>query len=477
MFDSTPDVSHIDQMSEVIRYVHIENKKVEVKESFLGYFHFTGKKAIDITQDILNAVEEDGLDLAMCRGQGYDNASTIAGVHSGVQARIREINPKALLVPCANHSLNLCGVHSFATVSSCVTFFGCMFFSQAQPTDGIFSWQTLKLRSRGLQKPGGVLTMRLLSLCSRASRRLPIPLRNFVTLQKLSTLKEQLKLSYLQEVLVEKAMEFAKGICEEMEIPPAKRRTFRRKKSMTGEKAIHEPLTLEAELKRSMLECIDTFHTEINTRCQGMEEISLRFAILKSKNLLKSSETELPELVGNLVSNYEEMSTEDMLKEIPRLRRFLQAAYVPEKEAVKWSSLRLLQFIVEFELLDSVPNLTLALRFYFTLCVSVASCERSFSKTKLIKTYLRSTMSQARLSSSAILSIENGVARGIDFDEAISQFAESKGEVKERWLLVPKEEHLAVDEQIIPTKAQSTLKQYNPKKPHKVFVLSGVSGV
>ena len=46
--------------------------------------------------------------------------------------------------------------------------------------------------------------------------------------------------------------------------------------------------------------------------------------------------------------------------------------------------------------------------------------------------------------------------------------------------LVPIEECLAVDEQIIPFKGKSSLKQYNPKKPHKwgckVFVLSGVSG-
>ncbi|XP_071051398.1 piggyBac transposable element-derived protein 3-like [Onthophagus taurus] len=52
--------------------------------------------------------------------------------------------------------------------------------------------------------------------------------------------------------------------------------------------------------------------------------------------------------------------------------------------------------------------------------------------------------------------------------------------VRERLLTIPKEEHMAVDEQIIPTKARSHLKQYNPKKPHKwgykVFVLSGVSG-
>lgn len=52
--------------------------------------------------------------------------------------------------------------------------------------------------------------------------------------------------------------------------------------------------------------------------------------------------------------------------------------------------------------------------------------------------------------------------------------------LNQRLHLVPKEEYLAVDEQSIPTKSRSTLKQYNAKKPHKwgykAFVLSGVSG-
>ncbi|GBM30285.1 hypothetical protein AVEN_52690-1 [Araneus ventricosus] len=48
-------------------------------------------------------------------------ASTMAGVHSGVQTRICQLNPKALFV---SHSLNLCGVHSFTTAPLCVTFFG-----------------------------------------------------------------------------------------------------------------------------------------------------------------------------------------------------------------------------------------------------------------------------------------------------------------------------------------------------------------
>ena len=67
IFDSIPDISHIDQISEIICYVHIENKKVEKKESFLGFFQLTGKKADDIQKDtILKVIEQDGQDITMC---------------------------------------------------------------------------------------------------------------------------------------------------------------------------------------------------------------------------------------------------------------------------------------------------------------------------------------------------------------------------------------------------------------------------
>ncbi|GBP85380.1 PiggyBac transposable element-derived protein 3 [Eumeta japonica] len=52
--------------------------------------------------------------------------------------------------------------------------------------------------------------------------------------------------------------------------------------------------------------------------------------------------------------------------------------------------------------------------------------------------------------------------------------------LRQRILTVPKEQYMAVDEQIIPTKSRSSMRQYNPKKPHKWgyknFVLSGSSG-
>ena len=58
--------------------------------------------------------------------------------------------------------------------------------------------------------------------------------------------------------------------------------------------------------------------------------------------------------------------------------------------------------------------------------VSVAACERSFSKLKLIKTYLRSTMSYSRFSNLAILYIEHELAESIDFEAVIDEFASLK---------------------------------------------------
>lgn len=54
-----------------------------------------------------------------------------------------------------------------------------------------------------------------------------------------------------------------------------------------------------------------------------------------------------------------------------------------------------------------VPNAMIAYRIWLTLPITVAHGERSFSKLKIIKNYMRSTMSQDRLNGLTIISIEN----------------------------------------------------------------------
>ena len=71
-----------------------------------------------------------------------------------------------------------------------------------------------------------------------------------------------------------------------------------------------------------------------------------------------------------------------------------------------------------------------ALIMFLTLPVTVATAERSFSKLKYIKNYLRNCMGQERLKGLAMLSIEASRAKVMDVDKLIDRFAEMKARRK-----------------------------------------------
>jgi hypothetical protein len=64
------------------------------------------------------------LDFKICRGQGYDNGSNMRGKNKGVQARIRQENPRAFFMPCGSLSLNLVVGESAISSTEAVSFFG-----------------------------------------------------------------------------------------------------------------------------------------------------------------------------------------------------------------------------------------------------------------------------------------------------------------------------------------------------------------
>jgi hypothetical protein len=68
------------------------------------------------------------------------------------------------------------------------------------------------------------------------------------------------------------------------------------------------------------------------------------------------------------------------------------------------------------------PNASIAYRILFIVAVIIASAERSFSKLKLLKNYLRSAMSQERLNGLASLCIEKKVLNDIDINSIIDDF-------------------------------------------------------
>ena len=87
----------------------------------------------------------------------------------------------------------------------------------------------------------------------------------------------------------------------------------------------------------------------------------------------------------------------------------------------------LYKLLIDSHMTASVPELTTVCALFLTLPVTVASAERSFSKLKLIKTYLRSTMAQERLDGLSLLAIERDAAQKLDIDTIINKFANIKG--------------------------------------------------
>ena len=75
---------------------------------------------------------------------------------------------------------------------------------------------------------------------------------------------------------------------------------------------------------------------------------------------------------------------------------------------------------VEYSAMASAfTDVVTALLLFLTLPVTVASAERSFSKLRLIKNYLRSTIGQDRLLHLALLSIEAVSAEKLQTDQII----------------------------------------------------------
>ncbi|CAI6363959.1 unnamed protein product [Macrosiphum euphorbiae] len=78
-----------------------------------------------------------------------------------------------------------------------------------------------------------------------------------------------------------------------------------------------------------------------------------------------------------------------------------------------------LEYICENQFVELLPNTYTSLRILLTLYVTAATGERSFSKLKIIKNYLRSQMSQDRLVGLAMISIEKELAYNMDMEEVV----------------------------------------------------------
>lgn len=202
-----------------------------------------------------------------------------------------------------------------------------------------------------------------------------------------------------------------------------KSKRISRVKQKPGEKARDEPIVspqkkFEVEFFNPLL---DEFIMSINERFSQFNEH------LETWNFLYNFENlpiEQEELLQKCLKLQESLTVDEIADidgvylshELKRIR----SVYDSKENS---TPINVLNFIKKNQMEEMFPNIWISLRILLTFPVTVASGERSFSKLKLIKTYLRSTISQEQLNHLAKLSIENQLAKTINFDEVISRFA------------------------------------------------------
>ena len=117
--DSTPDISHVDQLTCILRYV-LPSGPVE---RFVTFLDMQGHSGQELAQSLLIFLATHSIDIADCRGQSYDNASNMSGKYNCMQAIIRQHCVLVDYVPCVAHSLNLVGQSAASCCHLAVCYF------------------------------------------------------------------------------------------------------------------------------------------------------------------------------------------------------------------------------------------------------------------------------------------------------------------------------------------------------------------
>ncbi|XP_058783708.1 uncharacterized protein LOC131658431 [Vicia villosa] len=219
-----------------------------------------------------------------------------------------------------------------------------------------------------------------------------------------------------------KALVNAKEIAIELNISPTfpQRRIIKRKRHF--DENLNTPI-LELSEEESFrvnyfLYLVNQAIVSLNKRFEQYQEYESIFGFLFTSHKLQSlDDATLKSCCSNFerVLKHNEQSDidgNDLFGELELLREMLPEEIMKPTDILLFSKGS-----------DCFPYTVIAYRILLTIPVTVASAERSFSKLKLLKTYLRSTMSQERLNGLALIAVENDFLETLKYEELLDEFA------------------------------------------------------
>lgn len=470
--DSTPDITHTDQLCIVIRYV--ESKTNEPVERFLKFVPIQSHAAEHLYDTLKAFFKKIGIELKYCRGQSYDNASNMAGKYSGLQARLKADNSLAEYVPCSAHSLNLVGVNAVESCQLATSYFGFVqalynFFSGSPHRWDILisklseqrDYLTLKSLSgtrwsananavKALRKSYTIISETLFEMSENGNENaatkfeakcLHKKIQSFenalltviwdTLLQRINSTSKTLQsvtcsidsivplyeslISFVQNVRTD----FGFDKCEKDAAMLVGEISYTKTRKKRIPKAIDDSVCLDVSENLSEREkfVTQTFYVmcdnlilHLNERMKAYHFLERRFSFLFSKN---NAPKELSEAIKKFQDIYNEDVDEDFSDEFVQFSEFMPNVS---------NAVEMLKLIKSLQIQHTYPNTETALRIFLSIPISNCSGERSFSAMKRIKTRLRTSLSCERLSELALLAIENDLTANLQFEDALNSF-------------------------------------------------------
>ena len=482
--DETTDMACHEQVSIVVRYVSLCG---DIEERLLGLFTVSDTAANNLTKEILALLEIRGLHIADMVGQAYDGAANMSGTYSGVQARIKGLNPtRVLYVHCYSHALNLVIVNTCSTNRVARNFFGVLeslyvFIQASSKRHDVFEQYQKKLypdqpivtikrlsdtrwscRSdsvRVVKQTLGAIIATLEEIGDSSGDRRAAETNailkslDFEFILALEVFADLLSLSkilsdYLQKSNIDiiVAMEMVSSV---KSILCDRRSEEEFSKIWTASQTEAHKLGIDPtpprRRSRQVSRRIDATSTPQATFQSKEEEYRITFFFCVIDLMVSSMDDRFGQQANEVLSKFgylhpNKMSDQAATKAICEVAQIYSDHINPLIVTREFEILRKIPFLSNCQDINSLlkelyhqnvatayPNIVKLLQICSTLPFTSASCERTFSKLGLIKSKLRTTMGQDRLFSLMLASMESDITDNLSSDTLVDAFSQQRG--------------------------------------------------